>query len=229
MKHIAVGLTSGNHQVHWVTLISLFQLVSERDMRQYRFTPLPESGMYIEVNRNNIASAFLDDTDADYLWFLDFDNGFFPDMLDFFMEDMARDDIDIVSGLYMQKSSIERWNAGIRPPHMSMGWEMLTRDSHLFPNEPVCLTTEYGSTSGLVPTGLLMVKRHVFETVPFPWFSTITHAHGFLGEDCFFMEEAQRAGFKVWIDPRIRSPHMNNDTCWPPEWKNYKCATPKEF
>lgn len=229
MHKIAVGLTSNNYHVHWVTLISMMQLVSGRDMSQYRFTPLPECGMYIEVNRNNIATAFLDDTDCDYLWFLDFDNGFYPDALDLFMEDMARDDIDIVSGLYMQKSKIERWNAGVRLDTYSAGWEMLTRDSHLFPDYPVCLTTEYGSTSGLVPTGLLMIKRHVFEHVAFPWFSTATYRDGFLGEDCHFAEEAQRAGFKVWIDPRIRSPHMHGDRCWPPEWKTYECCTPKEF
>lgn len=60
-------------------------------------------------------------------------------------------------------------------------------------------------TSGLkrmriIPTGCLMIKMSVFDTLPKPWFTTKIEGEKIMGEDYYFCEQAQKAGFEIWCD-----------------------------
>lgn len=58
-------------------------------------------------------------------------------------------------------------------------------------------------------TGVL-IKRHVLETIPYPWFKVLYRNDGSgveMGEDFFFCTKAKQYGFKVWADFDIRQKH----------------------
>ncbi len=59
-----------------------------------------------------------------------------------------------------------------------------------------------------VPTGFMLIKMSVFETVPYPWFESIS-SRGW-AEDKFFCEEASKMGFETWCDPNIKIKHIGN-------------------
>ncbi len=59
-------------------------------------------------------------------------------------------------------------------------------------------------------TGFLLIKLSVFDKIPEPWFQFGRAASGDLvyGEDAFFCQEAQKAGFDVWADPKVNVNHI---------------------
>ena len=52
-----------------------------------------------------------------------------------------------------------------------------------------------------LPTGMLLIKPHVFETLARPWFATPPNEKLELqGEDYYFCARAKEAGFSIWMD-----------------------------
>lgn len=56
-----------------------------------------------------------------------------------------------------------------------------------------------------VGTGSLLVRRHVMETIKYPWFE---HTLPGTGEDILFCHKARKAGFKVHVDLDLVVGHM---------------------
>lgn len=54
---------------------------------------------------------------------------------------------------------------------------------------------------GCPGVGCVLIKREVFEGMKKPWFEIKQGHHG---SDLFFYTNAVKAGFEVWIDPRVR-------------------------
>ncbi|GAI66965.1 unnamed protein product, partial [marine sediment metagenome] len=54
--------------------------------------------------------------------------------------------------------------------------------------------------------GFLLVKREVFEKIPYPWFS---FERG--GEDLYFCDKARRHGFEIWADMSVLLGHLRLD------------------
>lgn len=232
---IAIGLTAGaDRRVHWIGLISAFQAMSGRDWSDYEFTVLPSGGLYIALNRNEIADTFIKKTDADYLLYLDHDNGFFPEFLEYFMEDMADPDVKIVSGAYyLKKPNSTVMVAGQKP----VGESIFRCD--YYPAEAFAkpglknITQDFSSEGGLVGAGMLMIKREVLMKMDFPFFDSRFHDVAasagpklwyFLGEDNYFCMKVQEAGFDIHLDTRIKSSHYQGSDCFPRKWKQYEEA-----
>jgi hypothetical protein len=51
-----------------------------------------------------------------------------------------------------------------------------------------------------MPTGCLLIRTPVFDTIPKPWFNTSVEGEKILGEDFTFCEHARAAGFEIWCD-----------------------------
>ena len=60
--------------------------------------------------------------------------------------------------------------------------------------------------------GFVLIKQGVFEKISRPWFLTSTYDYKgttkVVGEDVYFCLKAQDAGFKTWIDPRVKLVHV---------------------
>jgi len=227
---IAIGLTTGNHMTHVALPISLIKMMSGRDWSNYEFTPLHENSIYIELNRNNIVVDYLN-TDSEYLFFWDADNGLFPEYFDVFMDVMDNnDDVNILSGEYYRKTPQVLPESGIKIPVHGVklpGQDMFTSDENMFPNDGLYNLSTMFDSEGLVGTGCLMVRKKVFEKMEHPWFrtdfytSTMFGKVEFVTEDTYFCLEAQKAGFDIHLDTRLKSPHYAGGESWPKEWHQF--------
>lgn len=220
---IAVGFVTGQRMLHEIVSVSLLQMMSGRDWSDYEFTVLNHSSIYVDVNRNNIIHQFKK-TDADFLFYWDYDNGLFPEAFDLYMEDMQNPDVNILSGLYYRKGDAMRTICGIAFQDM----DAYTVDSYMFVSGGLLdLTTYAGATKGMVGAGCLMIRREVFDTLPYPWFKTehfpsyYMGKWGFTTEDTVFCELAQEHGYHIHLDTRIRSAHWDRGDCYPDDWRQY--------
>ena len=56
--------------------------------------------------------------------------------------------------------------------------------------------------------GCALVKREVFERLPYPWFKYVLYDNGsFLSEDLYFCNMANQNGIEIWADTRVRCGH----------------------
>lgn len=58
--------------------------------------------------------------------------------------------------------------------------------------------------------GVLLVDMKVFSKIEMPWFGFKTNEVGMItmGEDAWFCEKAQYAGYKIWCDPTLSIGHI---------------------
>ncbi len=60
--------------------------------------------------------------------------------------------------------------------------------------------------------GFILIKRHVHESITYPWFRPLWHEIGpcrdFSSEDASFCKLLKEKGFKIHVDPKIRVGHL---------------------
>jgi hypothetical protein len=220
---IAVGLITVDYKVHWAMVASFLKMLS-RDFSGYEFTPIFQQGIYIDELRNRVCTKFLE-TDCEFLFFLDYDNGLQADWLDCFMEDFEDPEVNIVSGIYEFKTDKCDYVAGVQRPYMPAGtYEWVNRVS--FTKPLINLSKDYGSVGGMVGAGCLMIRKSALEKMHYPYFESkfvrVPDGMLFWGEDTGFCANAEQDGLSIHLDQRIKSPHMAGDTCYPPEWRQFE-------
>jgi hypothetical protein len=62
----------------------------------------------------------------------------------------------------------------------------------------------------VVGGGCLLIKREVFETIPYPWFEYVSEEHKGVQttEDVPFCEKAKKAGFPILLDFDVQCGHL---------------------
>ena len=226
-KHkIALGMISNDHKVHWGIVASLLQMLS-RGEAKYEFTPVFQKGLYLDKLRNGVAGEFMLSTDCKYLLFVDYDNGFHPDTLDLFMEDMEKPGVHIVSGKYFFKNKDMMMVAGFRHESCQEGFYKFIPEGGI--SGDLVNISKMGLTGAMVGCGCLMISRYALENISYPWFQTPWESYytphndsrvgwSMTGEDAFFCRLAEKHGFDIYLDQRIRSPHYKGEKCYPKEW-----------
>ena len=155
----------------------------------------------IHASRNLIADQFR----GDWLLMIDDDQVYLPDMAMRLLAHLADDRIDIVVPLIVQRYS----------PH---GAVIRRHDAATDTYKQITLTTERGLLEvDAAGTGVMLVRRRVFDRVPWPPFG-LSVLIG-LGEDIYFCREATKAGCRVWCDLETRVGHITPAAVWP-SWKN---------
>jgi len=219
MIKIAVGMLSVNSLVHWGVVASwINQLNYHAGGHDLELVPIFKRGIYLDKLRNLVAIDFLA-SDCEYLFFNDYDNGFNVEALDYFIGDIDSDR-KIVSGAYFYRDQ-PYYVAGFGSPFHDEGVYRKISPGD-FSEDIVNLTKAMG-TSGMAGFGCMMIHRSVFENMEFPWFETYWHKtlKHHVSEDTVFCQKAEKAGFDIYLDQRIQSPHMSGEACYPPEWKPY--------
>jgi len=149
-------------------------------------------GVIIAENRSILAEEAIS-RGCDWIFYVDDDQVFEKDTL---TKLLARD-VDIVSGLYLQKS----------PPFPPLYYEERYEDKGL--------KRSYLETSGMqkvvgVGAGCLLIKTKVFEKLDKPYFR-----FGSFGEDFDFCLRAAERGFDIWLDLETPVGHLATMTIWP--------------
>lgn len=221
---IAVGMITGDHKAHIGVLKSFMDFSNMVMSRSYDFTPIFDRGLYLDKNRNNVGAMFMHETDCDFLWFLDSDNGFYPDALRYFMEDFSNPDIHLVSGKYFYKNDSGDMVAGVTNELCQDGFYNMLPEGAF--SEPLINISQVGR-GAMVGTGCLMLRREVLDKVPYPWFQTPWKQYedggwSLTGEDTFFCERVEEYGYSIYLDQRIRSPHYAGSKCYPKGWDQFQ-------
>ncbi len=145
--------------------------------------------------RNNLVRESLENG-SEWLWFLDDDHAFAPDLLN----RLLAHKVDIVTPVYLQR---------MMPfaPVVYTGQE----DANFTP----LFLPDYAGDEGLqvvhaAGTGGMLIRSEVFRAIEEPWFE-----HGHASEDLIFCEKARDAGFSIWCDLHAHLGHLTSATIWP--------------
>lgn len=151
-------------------------------------------GGQIAHNRNKLVSRFLK-SKYEWLFFIDSDT-----LPPFDVLEMTKNGKDICSGIYFQ------WKDNKLIPLVYKKNETDFHEEYKVFND--VSDEELVEVDG-VGAGCLLIHRKVFDKVAKPWFLFEYNEDGLvaLGEDFYFCQKAQEAGFKVWVDRRMTCSH----------------------
>ena len=174
-------------------------------------------GNNIALQRNKIISAFLE-TDADWLWFIDTDQTFEPDIIEQLLDSADKNERPLISGL------VQAYRPGRPEGHrVTPACVVLTDDQRLA--APNLIPPDRWWEVAAIGAGCLFAHRTVFEKIAaesveetaYPWFEYKTwkrlDADGktvvdSMGEDYVFSLRAGAAGFPILVDTDIRCGHI---------------------
>jgi len=161
--------------------------------------------------RNMIAHEMLD-RGAEWVFFLDDDQMFKPNVL----MNILKHPEDIVIGHTLMRCFLNG-ESFFRPI-----WSNTELFLPPFPQRPrwdpvVEITLEANKMMRLTSGtgGGVLVRRRVFETMPFPWWTIGQIYPDMFWEDIWFCQEARKAGFEIWGDPDVMFGHVIPTTVWP--------------
>lgn len=160
--------------------------------------------------RTKVIEAFLEQTDSEWAWLLDTDMIFTADTLPRLLKTAHEKKAKVVAALcFIYAKSQGRLYPNIFMYHTDRKpGERRYKHAAVWPNEPF----EVDGTGG----ACLLVHREVLEAVrdlnesPYPWQDEVLDpVSGEMdGEDLVFCQRIQRAGYKIWYDPRIEVGHL---------------------
>lgn len=167
------------------------------------------SGPSLAGKRNKIVQAFLEDTDADWLLFIDDDQEFQPNLVERMVNSADPDERPIVSALIMAERSNSKLPIGPACTIMHDGHFVI----------PPFIPKEKHWRVATVGTGCLLIHRRVLEDVgrrnkddAFPWFKHAQHnvdgKPEEMSEDYVFSLRCVEAGYPLYVDTTIEAGHV---------------------
>jgi hypothetical protein len=133
--------------------------------------------------------------DAEWLLMIDDDQTFAPDSL----AQLLSHEKDIVAALCLRRSE------PYGPFCFSEEHEGIYRALDLREHDAVLTRV------AAVGTGMMLIRRNVFETIKKPWFTITPNS----GEDMLFCKEARRAGFEIYCDLGCPIGHLTTTAVLP--------------
>lgn len=167
----------------------------------------------ISKGRSRIANYFLNNTEFDYLFFLDSDIGFkAADLIQ-----MYNYNLDIVSGPYPMKTIPLKWNYTVSEPikankpliaidRIGIGFTLIHRKVFTTIIEKLGDDLKYSPASGIPSEGY--TQKEINNTYHF--FSELKKYNTFLPEDLSFFERAKECGFTAWMDTSVKLVHVGS-------------------
>jgi hypothetical protein len=174
----------------------------------------------VDLARNGIVEAMLEQSSATHLFFMDADMVFPEEAL----ERLLSLDLDIVSGTYYARTDTPvphayrfnrqddggvDWYTPVGAPLVE--WLAAQPDQSELPNAAI-VGEPYPILVDAVGAGCLLIKREVLEAVyqansesHYPWFQILPGTKG--GEDFEFCRRARELGYKVWVDFSVQCNH----------------------
>lgn len=166
----------------------------------------------ITRGRSKMANFFLNNTEYEYLFFLDSDIGFDSnDVLKLLSHKK-----DIVSGAYPMKSIPLEWNFSLSQngkrendlvaiDRIGIGFTLIHR------NVFESLIKKYGEELKFIPRESkteVLTKKELNNSYHF--FSELKYQNTYLPEDLSFFERAKSCGFQPWMDVSINLSHVGS-------------------
>ncbi len=164
----------------------------------------------IDLARNNLTEAFLK-TDSEWLFWMDSDMSFPPDVLVELFKTAEEKNAKIVSGVYYQRKGKNLpvlWSRGEALVSGNISGEGSVKSDQnkyvgafMFPH-PDKQEPFKAHAAGF---GCILVHRSVFEVMDRPWFKFV---QGVCSEDFYFLVNAKDLGFELWVNPKPSLGHL---------------------
>lgn len=172
---------------------------------------------HIHAGRNEIARAFLDKSEAEWLWYIDSDMGFAPDAVDRLVNSADPDERPVVGGLAFAQKSAGPAPMGARrnraTPTLYRAAEVDDRIGFVpmfdYPADSVVKVQATGAACLLIHRTVL---ERVREEYGDRWFSHLEvpkGEHGFteFGEDMSFCLRLIALDVPIWVDTGVKTTH----------------------
>lgn len=207
---LMIGLPCMGGIVSEKTTLGLFNLGKAlvRNNVHHGLLTLTNSSLITQA-RSKVANFFINNTEHDYLFFLDSDIGFNPEDV---LKLMAHQ-VPIVSGAYPMKIIPERYCVDIVQPEQrhgdlvkingnGMGFVLIHRQVFLdiakqYPNLKY-IPSDYHSDTPHTPAEM---------NNSYHYFAEHQSQNGFMSEDKSFFHRAQQVGYNIWLDTSIKLSH----------------------
>ena len=207
---LMIGLPCMGGIVSEKTTLGLFNLGKAlvRNNIHHGLLTLTNSSLITQA-RSKVANFFINNTEHEYLFFLDSDIGFNPEDV---LKLMAHQ-VPIVSGAYPMKIIPERYCVDIVQPEErhgdlvkingnGMGFVLIHRQVFLdiakqYPNLKY-IPSDYHSDTPHTPAEM---------NNSYHYFAEHQHQNGFMSEDKSFFHRAQSVGYNIWLDTSIKLSH----------------------
>lgn len=207
---IMIGLPCGGGVISEKTTLGLFNLGKAlvRNNIDHGLLTLANSSLITQA-RSKIANFFVNNTEHEYLFFLDSDIGFEPqDVIK-----LLSHQVPIVSGAYPMKIIPERYCIDVSQPEQrqgdllkingnGMGFVLIHRQVFLD------IAKQYPGLK-YVPSDYHSDTPHTSAEMnnSYHYFAEHKSQNGFMSEDKSFFYRASQVGYNIWLDTSIRLNH----------------------
>jgi 2-polyprenyl-3-methyl-5-hydroxy-6-metoxy-1,4-benzoquinol methylase len=201
---VCIGLTA-YRVIEQKTVQSLFNTMGRLP---YSFGMITHTSANVWQGRNKIVEHYLE-SGADFLVFVDADMVFTAEDMDKLIKaGIDNPDAGVIAGFYVSRDE------NLRP---LIGWT--DEDGTLLPHQEQIdlLTASRGKMveANMLPTGFMLVRRSVFETLENPWFITDQRIMDdgeirFYSSDNVFTQKCSKAGIKTYGHFGIELGHIGN-------------------
>ena len=159
-------------------------------------------GLSVAANYNAAVRAMFE-ADKAWLWIMDNDHVFPPDIL----LNLLERDVDIVTPLYLRRLApfLPVLHGDESRGYTRYNFNYLKGKSGL-----VDVTAD-----GTLPTGGMLIRRRVLEMLTDPWFETGQIDSEYGSWDIYFTEKARKTGFKLHVDTDNCMGHIMPLALWP--------------
>jgi GT2 family glycosyltransferase len=189
----------------------------------YELLPIEYSaGLYVEENRNKLVDL-AKDQGADWLFQIDTDEKFQPNLLRQLMSSADVKERPIVFGLY---SNVVRAPQAVEGGYycIDMIFREVENGEYMNINPPSDFSPFYVDAAG---SGILLTHMSVFDKIEYPYF-TVDYIRltgktrlQFMNEDISFCRKARLAGFKLLVDPLSDVQHHKTIALLPGPFKHF--------
>ena len=150
--------------------------------------------------RNSLCRLTLD-SGADYLWFMDDDHTFAPDLL----LRLLQHEVPLVVPVCLMRTH----------PFYPVTFAERMEDDEKGNARYLPVYYPERGTEGLIELAAggaagMLISREVLEAMEEPWFE-----YGFASEDILFCQKAKELGFSIWCDLSARTGHITTAEVWP--------------
>lgn len=196
-KRITIGTAVGN-ETNSRFIINTWGMIPHW-LKSFGLNIAIKMGTLIHVNRTEIVESALANN-TDYLLFLDSDTLIWEGQLEQLVRDAEENNLDIVSGVCNFKDSPYRRSIYRK---VEGGYKFFNVDIS---------SSDIVEVDG-VGLAVCLIKTDVFKKLEQPWFdiSWKRDKENKLypqGEDLYFCSIAKNAGFKIFVDKRVKTGHV---------------------
>ncbi|CAB4173539.1 Glyco_tranf_GTA_type domain containing protein [uncultured Caudovirales phage] len=163
------------------------------------------SSANISASRNSLTAQFLDDTDADWLWWIDADMGWEPTALERLLTVADPIKAPIVGGLCFGALHDQLFPTIYQLAEVDGG--LTTVRVHDYPRDAMVQCAATGAAFLLIHRDALTAIRAQGFNATFPWFQETEMGGKPVGEDITFCLRAKQLGIPVWVHTGVKVGH----------------------